>query len=318
MLWNNKKYIVIIIVILLGFYGIKLNTAKIQAKQNDFEDSMIKESEIFKNSEEIGALKEEITIKDLPIAPAMKKIIEKGKLTVGMYYEDKPPFFMRDKNGELYGVDVKIAKDIARCLHVDAEFNRQAQSYQELFEMVAKGEVDVVISQFSRTFERSKYIRYSQPYANFRQALLVNKVEAAKHDIEDYPMHYLRKARVKIGVEAGTSYVEFAKTLFENAEIKTYKAWPDVADALIKGEIVAAIYDENEVTKIIRQRPDMVLYTSAYVLKDQKDAIAIAVPWESTHLLSWINTYLETYDVKKDVKTLIKEYPEIYEKNPDL
>jgi hypothetical protein len=74
--------------------------------------------------------------------------------------------------------------------------------------------VDVVISKFSRTYERAKSVRYTQPYLTFRQALIVNKIHAAKNNIEDYPMDYLRQAKVRIAVREETSYVEYAGKLF--------------------------------------------------------------------------------------------------------
>lgn len=250
--------------------------------------------------------------KQIPVPPDIKKITDRGKLIVGIYYKDMPPFFMVDGKGNLYGVDISIGKDIANLLNVDVEFDRRATTYQQLFEEVASGEVDMVASKFSRTFERSKYIKFSRPYVVFRKALILNKVEATKYQIEDYPMDYLRTASFKIGVMAKTSYVEFAKELFKNATIVEYEDWEHIVDAVLKGEILAGLHDEDEAVRLVRQKPDTAVYTSIFILKDQKDCIAIGVPYQSTQFLDWINEYLETYDVNKDVQDLIKEYPECY------
>ena len=101
---------------------------------------------------------------------------------------------MLNPRGELYGVYIALAKDIAAKLGVALEFNRNAKTFKELTEMVARGDVDVdvVISVLSRTLDRAKSISFTKPYVVLRQALLVNRVEATKKGIEDYPMVYLK------------------------------------------------------------------------------------------------------------------------------
>ena len=137
-------------------------------------------------------------------------------------------------------------------------------------------------------------------------------MEATKKGIEDYPMDYLKEEGVKIGVKAKTSYVEFARELFPKASVLEYKEWEDVVDALLKGEVVAAVNDENEITQLINKRPNISVYACVYVLKDKKDFICMGVSQQNTHLLDWLNTYLENYDIKKDVKMIMEEYPEVY------
>jgi len=125
-------------------------------------------------------------------------------------------------------------------------------------------------------------------------------------------MDYLKTAKFKIGVKAKTSYVEYAKQMFKNVEVVEFGEWPEVVQSVSKGEILAAFYDDNEIMKLIRKNPDIALYTFAFVLKDKKDPIAIGVNWKSPHLLSWLNIYLDTNDILRNVDTLIKEYPEVY------
>ena len=249
---------------------------------------------------------------DMNASPDIQKILFRGKLIVGLYCNDQPPFFMLNQKGQLYGVDIALAKDIAAKLGVALEFNRNAKTFKELTEMVARGDVDVVISVLSRTLDRATLISFTKPYVVLRQALLVNRVEVTKKGIEDYPMDYLKEEGIKIGVKAKTSYVEFARELFPKANILEYKEWEDVVDALLKGEVVAAVNDENEITQLINKRPNISVYACVYVLKDKKDFICMGVSQQNTHLLDWLNTYLENYDIQKDVKMIMEEYPEIY------
>jgi predicted amidohydrolase len=55
--------------------------------------------------------------------------------------------------------------------------------------------------------------------------------------------------------------------------------------------------------------------SSIYILKDQKDLISMAVPYESTQLLSWLDWFMEYKDIESDVSMLIKDYPEVFTEN---
>jgi len=246
-------------------------------------------------------------------APEINEIQRRGELVVGLYYKDMPPFFMTNDQGKLYGIDIELARDIARVLGVKVKFNREAKTYQQLFELVAQNKVDVVISKFSMTFDRAQVIRYTEPYVTFRRALLVNSTYATKKGIKDYPMDHLRTAKVKVGVRAKTSYVEFANQLFKNAEIVQYEEWKSVVNALKEGEVMAALYDENEVIKSVRKNSNIALFASVYILKDQKDYIAMALPRGSNQLLEWLNFYLKSRKINMSVNDLIDRYPEVYE-----
>lgn len=241
----------------------------------------------------------------------MARILERGKLIVGIYYKNKPPFVMTNEIGELYGFDIDIAKDIAKKLGVGIEFNNDAKSYKQLHQLVAEGAVDVVICKFSRTYERAKNIKFTTPYLTLRRSMLVNKMFAEKHNIKEYPIDFFKENNVKIGVREKTSYVEFAKNMFPKAKI-VEGSWKDITAALIKGDLDAVVRDEYEILKLIRNNPDMALYLSVYVLKDKRDCIAMAVPADSDQLLYWLNMYLDTRDSYKTVEDLMNEYPEIF------
>jgi ABC-type amino acid transport substrate-binding protein len=249
--------------------------------------------------------------------PDIQKIIDRGKISVGLYYKDKPPFIMTDKNGELYGLDIGIARDIAKYLGVRVVFNREAKTYAELHQIAANGitakgnPIDVVISKFSRTYERAKNVRYTRPYVTFRQALIINKIHAVRYKIENYPIKYLADGKVKIGVRVKTSYVEFAKELFKNAEIVEGE-WEDIVKMVVKGQITAIMRDEYEIMKLIKRNPELAIKVSVYILNDRKDHIAMAVPCESINLLAWLDIFLESRREVLNAKDLIERFPEAW------
>ena len=225
--------------------------------------------------------------------PDIQKIKDRGELIVGLYYKSRPPFFMKDQEGNRCGIDIDLAKGIAGRLGVEIKFNEDARSYEQLYEMAADGDkVDMVAAKFSMTFERAMRVRYSKPYITFRQAIIVNREFVAKHNIEDYPMDHLKSENgIIVGVRRKTSYVEFARELFKNAKIVD-APWDQIIAKVKNGIFQAVMRDEYEVMREIRQNPELAVYVSVYVLKDRKDHIAVAVPGDSVNLLACIDMYL--------------------------
>lgn len=315
----RKRFITTaIILILISTFvigGLKANNSRVPASTDDTNQNTSVSTDIMvvPNTVTTSGFDSVVLDNMIDLSPDMERIISRGKLIVGIYSEDRPPFFFTKDTGELCGFDIKLAQNIASYLGVGIEFNRQASTFNELTNLLIEGKVDMVVSKFSKTLDRAKIIRFSKTYMNLKRALLINKVQAVKLGIESYPMDYLRKSKFQIGVVKGTSFVEYSKEMFENATIIQYEQWDQAVEALVKGEILAALYDDNEVIRLVNQKPDIALYASAFVLKDQKDSIAIAVPWQSSQLLSWINDYLDAFEIQEDVNALIKEYPELYQ-----
>ena len=249
-----------------------------------------------------------------PPAPEIQRIIDRGELIVAIHSKDQPPFFFVDDNNELIGFDIEIAKGLAEEFGVNVEFNRDAQGFNDLVDIVDKGEADMAISKLSRTLKRSKIIKYSMPYIVFRQALVVNRLELAKKapSNEDIPP-FIKDFTGKLGVIAHSSYVNYAKKNFPRSTIVELPTWGDVIEAVFAGEILAGYRDELEIKKIIKSRNDASLKVNSIIIKDEIDPIAIAIKRDNDQLLYWVNLYLETLNIKVNADQLLDRYPQIFE-----
>ncbi|OQX29860.1 MAG: hypothetical protein B0D92_01430 [Spirochaeta sp. LUC14_002_19_P3] len=250
---------------------------------------------------------------DRPPAPEIQNILNRKKLIVALHSIDQPPFFFVGKNNQLMGLDVDLARGMAESLGVDVEFNRKAKVFNDLVDIVDRGEADLAISKLSRTLKRAEIINYSTPYIVFRQALLVNRLELAKKapSTEDIAP-FIRDFTGKLGVIANSSYINYARKNFPRATIVELSTWDDVVDAVFSGEVLAGYRDEMEIKKIIKSRDDAALKVKSVVIKDEKDHIAIAVKREHLQLLYWINQYLETQDLNLTAEVLLDKYPQIF------
>nr|WP_180970736.1 ABC transporter substrate-binding protein [Burkholderia sp. WAC0059] len=239
------------------------------------------------------------------LAPEFARIAARGELVVAMLGVDQPPFFeMRD--GQLQGFDVDLAKDMAAQLGVKVRFNRNAKTFDDVVNLLANGEADVAISKLSRTLPRAETISFSAPYLQLHQALLLNRVKFAQLAHGRPAPDVVRAYSSTIGVVANSSYSEFVKANFPNAQVTSYPTWPAVLNALNTGEITAAYRDEFEVKRVLRSNPMASLRLRVVTLSDLDDPIAIGVNVSSPALLAFVNQFLAGRTKKLDVATVLQ------------
>lgn len=242
--------------------------------------------------------------------PDIQRILRRGKLIVAMLNQDNPPFFMADQASELIGLDAEVARSIAEQLGVQVEFNRSAQTFDQVVKTVYRLDADLAISKLSRTLSRAKSVRFTQPYVTMRQGLLVNRLQIAQQANGRNMSEVLRSLKGKIGVIRGSSYVGFTQKKFPQAEIVEFPTWSAAIDAVIRGDVLATYRDELEVKKIVLSKPDAALQFQTIALTDTEDSIAIALPWDSQHLLAFVNQSLETMQIHHTADSLLQAYAE--------
>jgi len=247
------------------------------------------------------------------LPPDIQRILDRGKLVVSLLNRDNPPFFMTDKEGRLEGSDVKMARAIAAALEVDIEFRRTATTFNEVVDDVYSLNADLAISKISRTLRRAKRARFSEPYLNLRQGLLVNRLALAQTARGNNMTEMIRNLKGKIGVIEGSSYEGFAKQKFSEATVVGYASWPEVVQAVTSGAVLAAYRDELEVKKIVLSQPDAALQFQTIALTDTQDPLSVVLPWDSEHLLAFVNQYLESSGLNYTTDSLLEEYADYFQ-----
>jgi polar amino acid transport system substrate-binding protein len=244
--------------------------------------------------------------------PDIKAIVDRGVLRVGIC-DTNFPFVIRAPGGGIAGgLDIEIVTGLARHLGVKPQFDLASAGYGDLFRRLHKGEFDLAVGGLSHTFDRGQYVYFSRTYVRLNQCLIMSRTELSRRHIEDNPFDYVRKTPCAIGVMAGSSYVEFARDHFPQATLREYGAWREVFAGLKRGEVLAALDDNNVVALIARKHPEIALDVMVYILTNIRDNIGIAVSPDNPNLLDCVNLYLETHDLNLDINALMKRYPDVY------
>lgn len=238
----------------------------------------------------------------------IQEIVERGKLVVALTATDSPPFYVAGRDGKLSGYDIKLAEDIAAEMGVPVEFDRSSKTFDGLVDVVSTGKADIAISKLSKTLKRSKRVMFTEPYLVLRKALLLNRLELAKRRGDRSTPEFVQHLEGSVGVIKGSSYEEFAKQMFPQAETVPYDSWEKILKDVYTGKLTAAFRDELEVKRGVATLPEAGLRLQSVMFSDSEDPIAMAVSAERPHLCYWLNHYLSVKKVRIGVDELLDNY----------
>ncbi|MBL7197378.1 MAG: amino acid ABC transporter substrate-binding protein [Candidatus Omnitrophica bacterium] len=241
-------------------------------------------------------------------SPDIRRIIERGEIIVAMHYKDAAPFFMHDEQGNFCGLDVELARDIAKSLGVKVKFKRDAKTFNAIIDMVFAKEADIAISNISKTLERGKRVLFTQTYLTLHQTLLINRLQAAQRKKGKDSVKFVNHRTSTIGVTAASSYIGFARMDFPRATIVPYDDFDFALVDVLEGKIMAAYCDDAYIQYWLKSHPDAILYLQKIVFDEKEDPMAIAVHWQDTHLHAWLNQYLHEICQDGTMDRLINKY----------
>ncbi|WP_244546897.1 transporter substrate-binding domain-containing protein [Ensifer sp. YR511] len=82
-----------------------------------------------------------------------------------------PPWTGTDENGQLYGFDIDVGRDLCRRMKIECAF--VAQDWDGIIPALTVGKFDVIMSGMSITEKRKQSIAFSEPYAGgFNQFIM--------------------------------------------------------------------------------------------------------------------------------------------------
>ena len=121
--------------------------------------------------------------------PLPQRYRDAGVLRWGSDAEGGAPFVYvdgkRPEAGEV-GFEVDLARELGRVLGV--EFRRVQAPYENLVQVLDRGDCDLVLNGFETTPERRGQVRFSRPYYIFQQQLSVGPGVQGVQSLADLPM----------------------------------------------------------------------------------------------------------------------------------
>ena len=219
----------------------------------------------------------------------LAEIKKRGKLRVGV--STIVPWAMHDKDGNLIGFEIDVAKKIARDLGVEVEF--YPDEFRYLIPDLLDNRFDVIISNLSISTNRAMQVNFSAPYNSTDLSLIANrKLAGGFQTMADFD-----KPGVTIGVLDMSLAVDVTSNAFPNAQLKTYVEDGDLFQALLDGKISAAVADSPEPEIISKLYSDQVDLPATKVLATFP--AAFATRRGDMDFINFLNSWIEARTVNQ-------------------
>ncbi|MEZ9462290.1 transporter substrate-binding domain-containing protein [Vibrio splendidus] len=177
--------------------------------------------------------------------PNLDKINARGSLRVGM--STFVPWAMRNKQGDLVGFEIDVAKRLAEDSGWKVEFVPTA--WDGIIPSLLSKKFDVIIGGMSITEARAKSVLFTEPYSHSGVQLAANKELAEGFtQISDFDSR-----RVKIAARRGAFTVQVARETFPKAKVLQFdddaQAFQEVLNGNAHAVIASSPKPEHETIK---------------------------------------------------------------------
>jgi polar amino acid transport system substrate-binding protein len=163
----------------------------------------------------------------------IEKIQQKGVIRVGM--STFVPWAMKDKQGNLIGFEIDVAKKLAEDIGVKIEFVPTAWS--GIIPALLTGKFDVIIGGMGITSKRNLKVNFTIPYDYSGMSMVAHKVKARGFSsINDF-----NKENIIIAARMGTTAEQAARKYMPMAKLKLFDNESQILQELNLGRVHAFV-----------------------------------------------------------------------------
>lgn len=197
------------------------------------------------------------------------------------------------ENGEIVGVDIDIAKEIAK------ELNKKLVikdiDFHSIINEVKTGKADLGAAGISYTDERAKEVAFSINYTTSKQVVIVKE----NSNFEDI-------SNKKIAVQLGSIADTFVTEKYKNATIVRQKKYLAAVEDLKANKVDCVVMDELPAKAILEKNEGLKILTKPLT----NDSYGMIVKKGNDELLSTINKVLERLKTEGKIEEYIIKHTE--------
>ena len=183
------------------------------------------------------------------------------------------------ENGEIVGIDIDIAREVAKEL--GKELIVKDIAFDSIINEIKTGKSDFAAAGISYTEERAKAVAFSNNYADSKQVVLV------RNDSNINSSDDLKNA--KIAVQLGSVADTYVTSKYKKAEIIRQKKYLATIQDLEDGKADCVVMDELPAKEILKTKENMRILDKALVV----DSYGIIVNHSNKELLDVINSVIK-------------------------
>lgn len=163
----------------------------------------------------------------------LETVLKRGTLKIGM--STFVPWAMKDKEGNLIGFEIDVARQLAEDLGVKAEFI--PTKWSGIIPALLTGKFDVIIGGMGVRPDRNLKVNFTIPYDFTGMSLIAHRKKAKGfRQLEDF-----NKAGVTVAARIGTTAAAAAKKFIPAASLKLFDDESQAIQELLSGRVHAVI-----------------------------------------------------------------------------
>ncbi len=211
----------------------------------------------------------------------LQRVLDRGTLIVGTG-STNPPWHFEDETGNLVGMDIEMARILARALFEDTEkVEFLSQAADARIPNLISDKVDITIQFMSVTRERAQLVDFTIPY--YREAVtLLFRADSELNTVQDAQNR---------GLTVSTLQNVYAEDLVHNgvpdAVVSQFDSIANTILALDSGRVDAALADFSTAQWYTALSPDKYKYATDTW---STHSYAAAVKPGDAHWLNFVNT----------------------------
>lgn len=198
------------------------------------------------------------------------------------------------ENGEIVGVDIEIAKEIANAL--GKKLIVKDIAFDSIINELKSGKADFALAGMSITEERLKEVDFSIQYTTSRQVVIVKK----NSSINSINNIYDKKIAVQLGSVADL----YLSENYPNTELVRQKKYLSMVEDLKSDKIDLIVMDKLPAEQIVASSNELKILEGSIF----EDSYGIAVKKGNTELLSTINNVLNKLMSENKIDEYIVKY----------
>lgn len=207
-----------------------------------------------------------------------------------------PPLESIDERGEFFGMDIDIAKEIARDMGVDVKFKNIL--WDNIFDDLKKGNVDIITSSVTITKERAEQLGFSDPYFNAGQVIVSTssalKSISGPKDLAGY----------RLGVQPDTTSSTEAKKYTNPSLVFDYHDYNKAKADLLSGKLDALIIDYPAAVALTKDEQNVQIIGDIFT----QEFYGIATQKNQPELIEQINKTIRRLKQAGEIRNLEKKW----------
>lgn len=230
-----------------------------------------------------GDSKASVAADEKSVSSQLDEIMKRGTLKVGL--STFVPWAMLNKDGELIGFEVDVAKQLAKDLGIEIEFIQT--KWSGIIPALLTAKFDIIIGGMSVTPERNISVNFTDAYEYSGQSIVANKARTGGlTGLENF-----NDENIILAARTGSTSVVAIERFLPNAELRLFDDEPQGIQELLNGRVDAWVSSFPFPQLQAEKYPDT-LYIPIELEIFQEEPIAFAVRKGEHDFMNFLNNWI--------------------------